>query len=187
MGQGGPYTSIAPIIDAIGKPVASIPGGVLAGSPTVELSGAPLSSSPGPLIELYRTTMTKYESKYASDADLSGGSEASAWQVASFVVDAMTGTVKSANELSPTARTKFGTSMTNWNAAGLGDPARSFAPNCKTGTDSTIWAYWTWNSSQNTLEDKVVAPAQGATHLINNDWLGMCHCYLTQLADKYYS
>src|SRR5882757_4694979 len=186
MGQGSPLTSAGSLVSAIGKPIGSLPGGLMAGSHTIAVTG-PSAGTLTPLAQEYIDNMKKYSPKYGDETNLGDSAQMADYQTAALLADVLTGAAQQLKSLTPASIVQYGNSLKNWNAAGLSDPVVSFAPNCKTGTDSTSWGTWKWNESTKKLTVANFAPPTGSTHLVNNKWLSLGECYLTQIADKYYT
>jgi hypothetical protein len=61
-------------------------------------------------------------------------------------------------------------------------PVASFAPNCKSGADGTVWGVWGWNpkSTPHAFQTFIDPSHQWST----DKYLGLGSCYLTKFANK---
>lgn len=183
LGQGGPAVSQIGLAQIIGKPMADL--GVTAGSPATLADGAPVHGEPTPAHQEYMDAMEKYAPDFTTRNQLNGTLQMIYYTAGTLIEDAINGAGTTAGTVDPASVTKWIQEVDNWDP-GLADPVASFAPDCKTGNDSTIWGTWKWDDATQELYMEPFAPAPGEP-MVTNDWLGVDKCYLTQLADEFYS
>ena len=49
-----------------------------------------------------------------------------------------------------------------------------------------MWGKWTWDEANQRLKMVPFAPSPGEP-MVNSDFLGVDECYLTQMADEFFS
>lgn len=182
MGQGGPATSSYEISALIGSALGDVE--VLSGSPNSLADGRPNDLEPTPAHEEYAEAMATYAADYAATNNLNSFVPMIMYTAGTFIVDAVTGAAEDAGEISPESIIAWAHAEKDWDP-GLADPVASFAPDCKTGNDSTIWGWWKWDAASESLFMEPFAPEAGEP-MVNNEWLGVSECYLTELADEFY-
>ena len=183
MGQGGPSTSSLDLSTFIGKPMADL--GVIAGAPTTQADGSPVHTSPTPATEEYVDAMNKYAPDFAKSHDLNDWVPQLAYMGGTWFADGILGSAQLTGGISPEGLVQWAQTVKDWDP-GLAEPVKSMAPDCKTGNDSTVWGKWTWDEASQRLKMVPFAPAPGEP-MVNNDWLGVDECYLTQMADEFFS
>lgn len=176
MGQGGPLASQI----AIARLAPNLFEGVVAGSPNRLADGRPTFEEPTPAHQAYLDGMTKYAPEIAEDeAALNGTIPMLIWVGASFMIDALEGAASDVGELSQDTVLDWVWNVEDWDS-GIAGPVHRMAPDCKTGNDATIWGYWV--EDPNPGGDLILEPF--TPDLVDNSWLDVDECYLTQLADE---
>jgi len=183
MGQGGPSTSSLDLASLIGKPMADL--NVIAGSPNALADGKPTDLTPTPQHIEYQEAMAKYSGDWANSHDLNDFVPQIAYTAAIWFVDGIKGGAEMTGEISGDSLLEWAHTVKDWDPF-LAEPVKSMAPDCKTGNDSTIWGMWVWDDATEKLHMEPFAPLPGEP-MVNSDFLGYGECYLTELADKYFS
>lgn len=182
MGQGGPSTSSLDLSMLIGKPMADL--GVIAGSPNTRADGSPTHLEPAPEHLEYQSAMKEFGGEYGNTHDINDWPSMSAYTAFIWFADGIVGGAELTGEISGDSLIEWSHQVKNWDPV-LADPVRSMAPDCKTGNDSTVWGVWKWDDAKESLYIDVFAPLPGEP-MINNDWIGVDECYLTQMAEEFY-
>ncbi len=183
MGQGGPSTSSLDLSSFIGKPMADL--GVIAGAPTTQADGSPVHTSPTPATKEYVDSMTKYQAEFTNSHDINDWAPQLAYMGGTWFADGIVGSAQLTGGISPEGLIQWAQTVKNWDP-GLAEPVKSMAPDCKTGNDSTVWGKWTWDEANQRLKMVPFAPSPGEP-MVNSDFLGVDECYLTQMADEFFS
>ncbi len=183
LGQGGPSTSSLDLSTFIGKPMADL--GVIAGAPTTQSDGSPVHTSPTPATQEYVDSMNEYAAEFTGSHDINDWVPQLAYMGGTWFNDAIVGSAQITGGISPEGLLEWAHTVKDWDP-GLAEPVKSMAPDCKTGNDSTVWGKWTWDEANQRLKMVPFAPKPGEP-MVNNDWLGVDECYLTEMADQFFS
>ncbi|MBV1893874.1 MAG: ABC transporter substrate-binding protein [Ilumatobacteraceae bacterium] len=176
MGQGGPIASQI----AIARLVPDQMIGVVAGSPNRLADGRPTFDEPTEAHQAYLDGMEEFAPKiFADEAALNGTIPMLIWVGGSFIIDAIEGAAVDSGEISQESALDWAWNIEDWDT-GIAGVIHSAAPDCKTGNDATIWGNWIENPDPD--GDLILEPY--TPDLIDNEWLGVDPCYLTQFADE---
>jgi hypothetical protein len=178
-GQGGPFTSEIGEAELIGKPYV----GVVAGSPNTLYTGAPIYPHPTAQDRTYVGNVRKYDPAQATYNLLNGTTTLEDYALAQLLVTAMKGTIQKYGKLTSPLLVKYSHTITNYHND-LEPDILSFAANCKTGTDGTIWGFWHYNARPTAAKPTLYMVPTSGPAWVTNSWLGLGKCYLTQLATK---
>ncbi len=182
LGQGGPITSEIGEAELIGKPYI----GVVAGSPNTLYTGKPIYSSPSAADRTYVGNIKHYYPTLANYDNLNGTGIILDYGAAVLLVTALKGTLEKYGKVTPALLVKYTQGITNFDD-GLQPPILSFEPDCKTGSDGTIWGFWHYNPKPGTfIPSLYMVPTSGPHWITNAGWLEKDKCYLSHLADKIY-
>jgi ABC-type branched-subunit amino acid transport system substrate-binding protein len=176
---GGPTTSQIAQAELIGKPFV----GIVAGAPNTLYTGAPIHSSPTSVDKTYVGNIRKYFPTWANYGNLNGTGIVELYGDAELVVAALKGTLAKYGDVTPAHVNAYARKMQNFDD-GLAPVILSFAPNCKTGSDGTIWGYWHYNAHPTTAKPSLYMVPTSGPKFVTNSWLGLGKCYLTNAANK---
>jgi ABC-type branched-subunit amino acid transport system substrate-binding protein len=175
LGQGGALTSQIGEANLIGAAM----NGIIAGSPGLLHTGVPLYTTTPPAIAAFVSAIKKYAPQYATDQYLDGTIQFDYTEI-EVAVDALKAAfAKYGSKFSTADLIKAAQGMTNIQTT-IEPPIASFAPNCKTGADGTIWGYWHYNAATKT---DTFVPNSGS-QWITDDFFGFNRCYMTIQANK---
>ena len=176
MGQGG---AIASQIALARLFVDDMPG-IIAGSPARLADGRPTYDSPPEAHQAYLDGVAEYAPElYADTGALNGTIPMLIWVGGSFIIDAIEGAAVESGEISQGSMLEWAWAVEDWDT-GIAGVLHSVAPDCKTGNDQSIWGPWMEDPSPG--GDILLDPI--TPDMIDNSWLGVDKCYLTQLADE---
>jgi hypothetical protein len=179
LGEGGPLTSQIGEAELIGKPYV----GIVAGSPNTLYTGAPIYSHPTAVDKTYVGNIRKYYPNLANYDNLNGTGQAFGYGIGILMVAAIKGTIAKYGTVNSKLLMQYAHSMSNF-STGLQPPVISFASNCKTGADGTIWGFWHYNPHPTVAKPELYMIPSSGPNWVTNSWLGVSKCYLTDLANK---
>ena len=176
MGQGG---AIASQIALARLFVDDMPG-IIAGSPARLADGRPTYDEPTEAHQAYLDSIEEYAPElFADKGALNGTIPMLIWVGGSFIMDAIEGAAADAGEISQATMLDWVWTVEDWDT-GIAGTLQSVAPDCKTGNDQSIWGPWI--EDPNPDGDILLDPI--TPDMIDNSWLGVDKCYLTQIADE---
>jgi ABC-type branched-subunit amino acid transport system substrate-binding protein len=176
---GGPVTSQIGEAELIGKPFV----GIVAGAPNTLYTGAPIHATPSAVDRTYVGNIRKYFPTWANYNNLNGTGIVELYGDAELVVAALKGTMAKYGDVTPAHVNAYTRTLRNFDD-GLAPVILSFAPNCKTGSDGTIWGYWHYNAHPTASKPTLYMVPTSGPKFVTNTWLGLGECYLTKAANK---
>jgi hypothetical protein len=182
LGQGGPQSSQIGNAELLGK----IMVGVIAGSPNTLYTGEPLSSSPTAIDRTYVGNIRTYVPQDANYSYLNGTAQITSYTTSRLMMDVLAGTLAKYGRVTSSLILKYTLGLKNW-SDDLSAPIASFATNCKTGGEGTIWGYWHYNPTPTVSKPAIyMVPTSGPKRVTTNALLHIGKCYLTQLDNSLY-
>jgi ABC-type branched-subunit amino acid transport system substrate-binding protein len=181
MGEGGSAISSIGTAELIGKSLA----GVVAGSPNSLYNGEPIYAKPSASDLLYAANVKKYNPGYYNYSYLNGTSTIIGYGLAELATALVGGVLKSGKEVTPADIVSYGHGLKNW-SSGLQPPVKSFATNCKSGSDGTIWGYWRVNPKPTPFKPALYLQPTSGHHWIDGALTNVSECELTTAANAAY-
>jgi hypothetical protein len=183
LGQGAPETSQIGEAELLGKSLT----GVIAGSPNSLYTGAPIHSTPDAQDRMYVANITKYAPQFANYSFLNGTGQLQYYSLGMLTTSAIGEALHKFGVVTPQLLAKTLYAMRHYTNGDLQPPIDSFAANCKTGGDGTIWGYWHYNPHPTpALPMMYMVPTSGPKWVTTRAFLGYGPCYLTQLSNQIY-
>jgi ABC-type branched-subunit amino acid transport system substrate-binding protein len=176
---GGPITSQIGEAELIGQPFV----GIVAGAPNTLYTGAPVHPNPSVADRTYVGNVRKYFPSFANYDNLNGTGIVELYGASELAVAALKGAFAKYGSATPAHINAYLRGLTNFDD-GLNPVILSFAPNCKTGSDGTIWGYWHHNAHPTAAKPSLYMVPTSGPAFVTNSWLGLGKCYLTNLANK---
>jgi hypothetical protein len=183
LGEGAPNTSQIGEAELLGKTLV----GVIAGSPNSLYTGAPIHSSPDAQDRTYVGNIKKYAPQYANYSFLNGTTTLQFYSLGQLTTAVMNDALTKYHKVTTATMIKALDTMKNYSNGDLEPPIASFAPNCKTGGDGTIWGYWHYNPHPTAARPSMyMVPTSGPNWVTTRTFLGYGKCYLTTLSNGIY-
>jgi len=179
MGEGGALTSQIGEAELIGKPFV----GVTAGSPNTLYNGEPIFSKPSAIDLQFVQNIKKYAPTYYNYSYLDGTGNIIGYANGMLATYMLQGALQKYGSITTTNLLNYIHGVKNYQND-LQPPVSSFAVNCKTGSDGTIWGYWHYNTHPSALLPKIyMVPTSGPKWDSAQFSLGLPECTLTKQAD----
>jgi hypothetical protein len=178
-GQGGALTSQIGEAELIGKPYV----GVVAGSPNSLYNGAPIFKTPSTIDKTFVANIKKYAPSLYNYSYLDGTGTIIGYANGMLATYMLKGALDKYGKITTANLLNFIHGVKNYQND-LQPPVGSFAPNCKTGSDGTIWGFWHLNAKPTPLLPKIyMTPTSGPNWITGAHDLGLSPCVLTTQAN----